>query len=81
MLSSKWILVWFLNHLLFQKKSFDMDTHDLAKLTTFHALNETVTVPVEDVADQDEAIKIPKVENYCSEEKLVSVGSVKSSGR
>ena len=49
---------------------------NLAKLTTFHPLNEPVTFP-----DEDEALKILKVENYCSEKKLVSEESVKSSGR
>ena len=44
-----------------------MDPLDLSKLTTFHSFNEPVTFPVEDVADEDEALKIPKVENYCSE--------------
>ena len=47
-----------LNHLLFQKKSFDMDPLNLAKLTTFHPLNELVTFPGE-----DEALKILKIEN------------------
>ena len=51
-----------LNHLLFQKKSFDMDTLDLAQLTTFNPLNELVTIPVEDVADEDEELKILKIE-------------------
>ena len=47
-----------LNHLLFQKKSFDMDPLNLAKLTTFHPLNEPVTFPGE-----DEPLKILNVEN------------------
>ena len=51
-----------LNHLLFQKKSFDMDPLDLAQLTTFNPLNELVTIPVEDVADEDEELKILKIE-------------------
>ena len=58
-----------------------MDPLDLAKLTTFHPLNEPVAFPVEDVADENDALKIPKVENFCSEKKIDSVGSVKSSGR
>ena len=70
-----------LNHLLFQKKPFDMDPIDLAKLTTFHPLNEPVNFPVENVADEGETFEIPKVQNICSEKKLDSFGSVKSSGR
>ena len=58
-----------------------MDPLDLAQLTTFNPLNELVTIPVEDGADEDEELKILKVENCCSEKKLDSVGSMKSSGR
>ena len=58
-----------------------MDPIDLAKLTTFHPLNEPVNFPVENVADEGETFEIPKVQNNCSEKKLDSFGSVKSSGR
>ena len=58
-----------------------MDPIDLAKLTTFHPLNEPVNFPVENVADEGETFEIPKVQNSCSEKKLDSFGSVKSSGR
>ena len=37
-----------------------MDPLDLAQLTTFNPLNELVTIPVEDVADEE--LKILKIE-------------------
>ena len=71
---------------LFQRyKTLDeMDPHDLELLTTFHPLNEPVTVKFpENVADEDKEINTQqaKVDDSCPHKKFESFGSTKSSGR
>ena len=50
-------------------------------LATFHPLKEPVKFPAQNDAAEGEATEIARVEICCSEKKLDSFGSVKSSGR